>query len=165
MPRKRRPIPTRLVRRLRDLQLLDILGPLQHINIQARADMPRDMAMERPHAGIVHVKLNHDIPGRAAGVGGRQDLHVAALRVVDVGDSPVPGARSRGQDEEVVAVQVHGVGGEGDVVVDDEAHGGVGAEVVDVPLRVVRVGGVALVGEEEDGIVEIGAEGLAVHVP
>lgn len=38
-----------------------------------------------------------------------------------------------GEHEEVVAVEVHGVVG-GEVVFDDDADGGVAAEVVDVPL-------------------------------
>ena len=38
-----------------------------------------------------------------------------------------------------------------ELVVDDEAHGGVGAEVVDGPLG-VWVGEVACVGEGEDGV-------------
>lgn len=49
-----------------------------------------------------------------------------------------------------MAVQVHGVRGE-ELVVDDEADGGVGAEVVDGPLG-VRVGEIACVGEGEDGV-------------
>ena len=44
-----------------------------------------------------------------------------------------------------MAVQVHGVGG-AEFVLDDDADGGVVAEVVGVPLGVVGVGDVALVG-------------------
>ena len=165
MPRKLRPVTTRLRNRRRHLQVLNILRPFQHIDIQARTHVPRDVAMERPHARIIHVELHNDIPRRAARVSGRQDLHVAALRVVHVRDLPVPRACSRGEDKEVVPVEVHRVESEWDVAVDDEAHGGVGAEVVDVPLRVLRVGDVALVGEEEDWVVEVCAEGLVVHVP
>ena len=39
----------------------------------------------------------------------------------------------------------------GTVVAEDDTDGGVLAEVVDVPLRVVRVGGVAGVSEVEEG--------------
>ena len=63
----------------------------------------------------------------------------------------VPGADAFGKHVEVMAVEMHGVcGGEG--VFDDDADGGVGAEVVDVPLWVGRVGGVALVCEDEEGV-------------
>ena len=49
--------------------------------------------------------------------------------------------------------------------VDDEAVGGVGAEVVDVPLRGGGVGGVAGFGEEEGGVVVVAAVGAVVHGP
>lgn len=42
---------------------------------------------------------------------------------------------------------------------------GVGAEVVDVPLRTVGVGIVAKVGEEKDGLVVVCTEGTIVHCP
>lgn len=46
-----------------------------------------------------------------------------------------------------------------------DSDGGVGAEVVDVPLGVVGVGVIAHFGEEEDGLVVVCAEGLFVHCP
>ena len=91
------------------------------------------------------------------------DLDVAALGVVLVGDLAVPGARAFGEDVEIMPVQMHGVGS-GKFVMDDDADGGVVAEVVDVPLGVVGVGEVAAVGKHEDGVVVVGAVGDAVHV-
>jgi len=94
--------------------------------------MPGDMAMQRPSTGIVSCELDHDV-----GVSG-DELNVASLRVCCVGESlarVVAGVRRAGcEDEEIVSVEMHGVGGEG-WVVDYEAYGGVGAEVVDVPLK------------------------------
>jgi hypothetical protein len=52
----------------------------------------------------------------------------------------------------------------GVVVVDDDPDAGVCAEVHDVPFGVVRVGVVLLFGEEEDGVVVVALEGVAVHV-
>lgn len=49
-------------------------------------------------------------------------------------------------------------------IVDDEADRGGIFEVVDVPLRVEGVGDVALLGEDENWVVEVGAEGYPVHV-
>ena len=46
--------------------------------------------------------------------------------------------------------------GRAEIVVDDDADGGVGAEVVDVPLGVVGVGGVAFVGEGEERVAAFG---------
>lgn len=67
-----------------------------------------------------------------------------------MGNNAVPGAEALGEYVEVVAVKMHGVKG-CKLVVDDEAHGGVGAEVVDRPVG-VRVGEIACVGEGEDGV-------------
>ena len=54
---------------------------------------------------------------------------------------------------------------DGALVFDDEANGGGVACVVDVPFRVVGVGCVACVCEEEDGRVVICAVGGAVDGP
>lgn len=105
------------------------------------------MAMERPHAGVVGVVLQHDVSRRSGGAR-LDELYVATLGVLLVGDGAVPGADALGEDVEIVAVQMHGVGGR-EFVLDDDADGGVVAEVVGVPLRVVGVGDVALVGEDE----------------
>ena len=128
-----------------------------NINIKPLTNMPSNMAMQRPHARIIRLELEHDIP-RVTGriIRGLEELDVATLRV-DLLDGAVPLADALGDDPEVVAVEVHGVGGvEAEVVVDDDADGGVCAEVVDVPLGVVGVGGVALVGEGEDGVAVLG---------
>lgn len=111
--------------------------------------MPRDVAMEGPRAGVVGVVLQDDVGGIVRGAA-LQHLRVAALRVLRVRDVAVPFAEALGEHVEVVAVQVHRVRGE-KFVVDYEADGGVGAEVVDGPLG-VRVGEVACVGEGEDGV-------------
>lgn len=89
---------------------------------------------------------------------------------------------SRGEHEEIVSVEVDGVCGEGEVV-DYEADGAVGAEIVDVPLgeeismreeseerdgtylRVIRIRGIPGVGQEENGCVVITAERYTVHCP
>lgn len=50
-------------------------------------------------------------------------------------------------------------------IVEYDADRGIGAEVVDVPFGVVGVRIIALVGEEQDGVVVVGAERNAVHFP
>ena len=50
-------------------------------------------------------------------------------------------------------------------VADDQADGIRSTEIVDVPVWVVGVGCVALVGEEEERVVVVGAEGGAVDEP
>ena len=50
------------------------------IDIQARADVPGDVAMERPHTGIIGDVLQHDVPGCASGAR-LYELHVATLGI------------------------------------------------------------------------------------
>ena len=61
----------------------------------------------------------------------------------------VPFADAFSYHPEVVAVEMHGMRGL-DFVVQDDADGGVGAEVVDVGVD--GIGCVSLVGEEEERI-------------
>ena len=113
--------------------------------------MPRNMAMKRPHARIIRLVFQHNIPRLTRRIIHRlQKLHIATLRV-HLLDGAVPLADALSHDPKIVSMEMHGVGDVvAEVVVDDDADGGVCAEVVDVPLGVVRVGGVALVGEGED---------------
>ena len=120
------------------------------VDVQARADVPRDVAVERPHPRVIRLVLQHDIAGVGRGTG-LHDLHVAALGVLLVDDRAVPGSDALGEDVEVVAVEVHRV-----VlckfVFDDDAHGAVVSEVVDVPFGIGGIRDVALVGEDENGM-------------
>ena len=52
------------------------------------------------------------------------------------------------EHEEIVAVQVHWVGGMSgvDVTAEDQSDGVVGTEIVDVPLRVVGIGCISGIG-------------------
>ena len=66
--------------------------------------MPRDMTVERPHARIIRLILNDNMPTWP------QHLHVTTLRVLHIrqGDA-VPVARAFVKDGHVVAVEVHGL--------------------------------------------------------
>lgn len=127
---------------------------LNGVDVQARAHVPRNVAMERPHARVVGLILQHDIAKRL------HELHVAALGVGLVDDLAVPSADALGQDVEIVTMEMHGVGGR-EVVVDDDADGAVVPKVVDVPFGIEGVGEVALVGQDEDGVA-LGGWGLAM---
>ena len=153
----------RLRRDLRDVHLVNLLRHLQQIDIQPRRYMPRDMAVKGPHPWIVSVKLNHNIRRRLRVDGSGKQLHVAALGIGRVDDVAVPGSIADGQDPHVVAVDVHGVDDARNAVVNDEADGAVGFEVVHVPFGLVaEVTGVGLV---EKGVVVVASEAGAVHVP
>ena len=112
--------------------------------------MPGDVAMERPHAGVIGLVLEHDIArsGRGAGL---DELHVTTLGVGLMDDGTVPGADALGENVEIVAVEMHGVGSR-EFVLDDDADGTVVSEVVDVPFGVEGIRDVALVGQDEDGV-------------
>lgn len=127
MSRIIRPIATRLRHDLRHALLLDRVRMLHQIHIQPAADVPGDVAVEGPHARVVRVVLHHEVAVRL------DHLHVPPVREGVVGDGAVPGAGALGEDEEVVAVQVHGVQ-RTDFVVDDQPDGGVVVEIVHVPL-------------------------------
>ncbi len=121
--------------------------------------MPRPMTMQRPYSRIILLPLQHDITRRRGQrIRNRSiqrllnNMRVPSLRVIGIGDVAVVVTVAFGEDEEIVSVEVHGVGGVevGDVVAEDHADGGVGTEVVDVPLGVGGVRCVAVVREVED---------------
>ena len=128
------PRRTRIVIFLRNLQTWYIGWPLQYIYIHASTQMPRDMAMERPDAGIVLIPLQHDIRRLLDGAATRDLLHIPSLWIAWVGDCSIPCPSASGQDLEVMAVQVHWVVGK-ELVVDDHANRRSAALVEDVPLR------------------------------
>ena len=79
-------------------------------------------------------------------------MGISALRVRLVGDFTIPLSEALSEHVEVVAVQMHGVG-RYEFVVNYEAHGGVGAEVMDGPS--FGVGEVAGIGEGKDGVTAV----------
>ena len=147
--RVRVPRITRILHHRRQHFLLYQRVLLNRVDVQSPANMPRDVAMEGPRARIIGVVLQHNVC-RVRGGAALDELRVAALRVLLIRDDAVPFAETLGEHVEVVAVEVHGVGGD-EGVVDDKADGGVGVEVVDGPFW-VGVGEVAGIGEGEDGV-------------
>ncbi len=104
--------------------------------------MPRNVAMEGPGARVIGVVLQNNVRRVRWGTT-LEELGVTALRVFRVGDLPVPCPETLGEHVEVVAVEMHRMGRQ-ELIVDYEAHRGVGAEVVDGPFG-VRVGEIACV--------------------
>lgn len=116
------------------------------------------MTVQRPHPRIVRVELHHQMTLVSRHVIPlAHHLGIASLRVIGVPYAAIPHAGALGQDEEVVAVQMHRVGG----VVGSNEIGHVDADiggftgVVDVPLGIVRVGDVAAIGFKKDRVAEI----------
>ena len=144
----RSPLATSLRDNLRQHSLFNQSVLLNGVDIQPCADMPRNMAMKRPYSRVVCVILKHKIPGHGAiPVRRLHQLHVSSLGVMDVLNGAIPGAGALGEDVEVVAVKVHGMRC-GEMIADNDADGGITAEVVHVPLRVEGIGEIALIGED-----------------
>jgi hypothetical protein len=92
------PINTRLGHDVRDGR--DVFWARHDVHSEAAGQMPRDVAVERPDAGVIGFELQS---GEAAGADG---LDVAAGGVLAVADTAVPGAGAFVEDVHVVAVEV-----------------------------------------------------------
>lgn len=57
--RKARPVPTVLIRRRRNDRILNICRPLHDVGVESAGDMPGDMAVEGPDAGIILLPLEN----------------------------------------------------------------------------------------------------------
>ena len=119
--------------------------------------MPSAMAMQRPDPRIISLELHHQMAhATMIRISLPQDVCVASGRINKAGQSAIPNPGAFGQNEEIMPMQMHGVGGVCGVDevghVDADVPGGLG--VVDVPLGVVGVGDVATVGFKEDGVAE-----------
>ena len=101
-----RPVSTNLVDDPRQDPLLQQVSLFDGVDVQASTNVPGDVAMERPDAGIVGRILQDDVAGISGGAV-LEHLDVAALRVLRVIDFTVPGTDALGEDVKIVAVQMH----------------------------------------------------------
>lgn len=145
------PIATSLSHDRRDSFLLDELRLLHHIDVQTTADMPGNVAVERPYTRVIRVVLDDKVAIRL------YHLNIATLGVENVFDTAIPCSGTFRQDVKIVAVKMHGMCGSG-FVVQDDPDAVVGTEVVDVPLWVIRVGSVSEVGEQEYRMIIVASE-------
>lgn len=105
--------------------------------------------MEGPRAWVIRVVLQNNVSRLPRRIGSLDQLRIAALRVLLVGDYAIPSSMTLGEHVEIVPVEMHGVGGY-ELVVDYDAHRRIGAEIVNSPFG--RVGEIAGVGEGEDRV-------------
>jgi hypothetical protein len=111
-----------------------------------------DVAVEWPGTGVIGFELDDGVAGC------RNKKRVAPEWVVRIDDcAAVPSAGPRSKDVKIVAMQVHWVDCEARIC-EQDAYGGVTAEVVDIPFGAVRIGVVAFVREKQDRIVVVLAE-------
>lgn len=97
--------------------------------------------LQRPDARIVQVKLKHHVPETL------HQLGVTPLGVAWVDCScSIPSTLTFGEDEQIVAMHVHGMCRRNQVI-DYDPNGMVTADVVDVPLWVGRKRCVPLIGK------------------
>lgn len=162
MPSESGPVTTGLRYRRRQHPLRQQTCLFNRVDIQSSAYMPSDVAMKRPHAGVVCVVLQDEI-SRSGCAAGLNELHITTLSVALMGDGSIPGSYTLGKDIEIMAVEMHGVGSE-EFVLDDKADGCVVAKVVNIPLRIEGVRGVALICTNKNWVVIVGAERFSVHV-
>lgn len=76
LSRKRRPVPTLLVESAGNSQVPNLRRIFDDLDEQSAAQVPRDVAVERPHSRIVRIDLDDDVTI------GSQHLRVSSLRVV-----------------------------------------------------------------------------------
>ena len=151
------PSRARFLRRGENVVILDIVWSLQDIGIETSANVPRDVAMERPDARVIR----GDLPDQVTICS--HELHVSSLRVRLSGNgNAVPISVTFVKDLHVVSVQMHGVRC-GGWVVDYDANGSVAAEVSNVPF--IGVGEISLIGEGEDWTVIVCTERCSAKCP
>lgn len=105
--------------------------------------MPSNMAMERPNPRVIsHEFYNHIVHAPISRMSKVHELRIPSLRVLRPRDHSIPFSHPLRDDPEVVAVEMHWVY-ERDQAAQDDANRGVIAEVEDIPLRVIGVGGIS----------------------
>lgn len=127
----------------------DILGAFDPLQRKTAIDVPHDVAMHEPRARVVGLETNNGVPGGSGGATGALQHDGVATDGVDevecAGHAGVPDGVTLAQDGHVVAVHVHGVGGE-ELVLDHKVVPLVGL-VEDDGVRDGVVGSAGGVGE------------------
>ena len=90
-----RPVTARLRNSSGDHALLDQISLLHHVDIQPARDVPSNVAMERPNSRVIGVVLDDHMRGHGWRAWLNQ-LHVSALRVLNVIDGAVPSTGALG---------------------------------------------------------------------
>ena len=110
--------------------------------------MPCNVAVEGPRAWVVGIVLQNNV-SRVRCRATLDQLYVATLGILRMSNDTVPGSCSLSEHIEVMPVKMHGVGGY-EFIVDYKAHGGIGAEVVDIPIG--GIGEIACVRKRKNGV-------------
>ena len=103
--------------------------------------MPRNVAMKRPHPRIISHAIHHNktlFIFRIIRVPYIEKLGISSLWICRASDGAVLCPGVLGGDEEVVSVEVHGVGERVDCV-DDETDGVCIAGIIDIPFGILGI--------------------------
>jgi hypothetical protein len=126
-----------------------------NIDVQSITHVPSNVTVERPDTGIVSNKVQNDVTLSAGfpviWISRVNDLGVSPLGIVRTGNSSIPFSSTLSHNPKVMTVEMHWVS-EGYNAVKNNADGLALSEVVDVPLRVIGIRGVAEVGEEKQRV-------------
>jgi hypothetical protein len=135
IPAVRGPVFTSLIYTRRHVHRRDVIRTLQKIHIQTGTDVPGQVTMERPDAGVVQDEIDHHVPDSNALHTGLEYMGVSPHGVVEA-DGAVPLAQPFGNNPEVVSVKVHGVLAQVGhaVIIEDDPDRGVGSQVVREPV-------------------------------
>jgi hypothetical protein len=81
------------------------------VDIQSIADVPRNVAVEWPNAGIISTKVENNVALSAwfaiGWVAGVNELGVSALGIVGTSDGSIPSASALSDNPEIVTVEMH----------------------------------------------------------
>jgi hypothetical protein len=98
------PVATCLRNRSRHAHFLHLLRLLEQVDVHALGCVPGDVAVHRPHTGVVELDLYNEVAL------GPDELDIATLRVAGVDDGAVPLSDSFVEDEKIVTMDVERVG-------------------------------------------------------
>jgi hypothetical protein len=126
-----------------------------NIDVQSITHVPSNVAVEGPDTRIVSNKVQNDVTLSAGvpvvWVSSVNNLSVSPLWIFWTSNSSIPFSSTLSHNPEIMTVEMHWVS-EGYNAVKDNADGLTMSEVVDVPLRVVGIRGVAEVCEEKQRV-------------
>lgn len=96
------PVNASLRHDLRNLEVIDVIGPLQQGHEKSLSQMESNMTVESPGAWVVCIELDHHV------LKGTHILNISTLGILRVHDGfPIPLTSSNIQNPHIVAMKMH----------------------------------------------------------